>query len=189
MKKKNKQKAVVSQRKLREDTEEKTQSWAEQQWNTVSLGLHLCASQDIALPAGSKRPMLIWQEVSDTSSCEDIATISSMPGGTRGAPHRLTKASFTGPRQSDPHCRALGVITEGKEKSQASLKEPPDLAMPPGRAHHRWRRQQAQTPPPGVSLGRKRPRRQSRKGEGEKASKFKWSLEIIWWNLFIYRFL
>lgn len=34
------------------------------------LRLHVCASQDIALPAGSKRPMLIWQEAFDTTPCE-----------------------------------------------------------------------------------------------------------------------
>lgn len=77
------------------------------------------------------------------------------------------------------------LLQRSKRRARPVRRSPPDLAMPPGRAHHRWRRQQAQIPHPGVSLGKKWPRHQSCKGEGEKASKFKWSLEIIWCNLFI----
>lgn len=151
--------------------------WAGQHRNTVPLRLHLHASWDAALPAGSKRPMLIRQEAFDTTPWEGSTTISRVPGGRRGSSGQTGSRLLT---PSPPH-RSCPEPPEppagGREESEGG-QEP----TRPGNAS--WDspsllgRATTQAPHPGVSVGGNRLTPKLQKGHRE-SSKVQTALRFL----------
>lgn len=115
--------------------------------NTVPLRLHLCASQDMALPAGSERPTLIWREAFDTIPCEGSETISSVPGSSG----QLAHASSLFPHNCGSALQVAQTHSQREREGDAcGYEEPPRPGNASLESLSQLERAGAQSPCPGV---------------------------------------